>query len=158
MTEAIRVSDLMSKPVVVISPETCAAQVLAIAEKEHIHHFPILQAGHLVGFVCTCDLEQVAAHEPVMPTAWHHPATVSPACLARDAARILLLNGVGSLVVVDPTGIRGILTTDDLRRASPELARLLEPARCVLCRAGAHLRPGPDGKPICVRCKHDAPS
>ncbi len=149
----MRVTDLMSNPVVVIPPETRAARVLAVAEAQHIHHFPIVQADQLVGFICTCDLAQAAPQDPVMPLAWHHPATVSPSCLATDAAKLLLLYSVGSLVVVDPSGIRGILTADDLRRASPELKVLLEPARCVLCRAGGHLRPGPHGKPICVRCK-----
>ncbi|HEY6080227.1 MAG TPA: CBS domain-containing protein [Polyangiaceae bacterium] len=143
----------MSKPVVVVTPQTSAADVLATAEALHIHHFPVVRAGQLVGFVCTCDLSRAAPDDPVMPFAWHHPATVSPNCPARDAAKLLLLYGVGSLLIVDPRGIRGIVTTNDLRRASPELESLLEAARCVDCGAGEHLRPGPQGKPICVSCQ-----
>lgn len=153
MPDVLRVTALMSKPVIVIAPETRVARVLAVAEEQHIHHFPIVQRGRLVGFVCTCDLARAAPQDPVMPLAWHNPATVSPACSASDAARLLLLYGVGSLVIVDPSGIRGIITADDVRRASPKLEALLEPAHCVFCRAGEHLRPGPQGRPICVRCK-----
>ena len=153
MLEARSVADVMSRPVVVIGPHARAADVLAVAESKHIHHFPVVHAGKLVGFVCTCDLAQAAPRDAVMPFAWHYPATVSPSCPLPDAAQLLLLHGVGSFVVVDPGGIRGIVTCDDLRRASPELEALLEPARCVACGAGAHLRPGSDGKPLCMRCK-----
>jgi predicted transcriptional regulator len=153
MSEVRSVADVMSRPVIVIGPETRAADVLAAAESEHIHHFPVVNAGELVGFVCTCDLAQAAPQDAVMPFAWHYPATVSPSCPVHDAARLLLLHGVGSLVIVDAGGICGIVTCDDLRRASPELEALLEPARCAACGAGAHLHPGPDGKPLCVRCK-----
>ena len=149
----LTLTDLMSKPVVVVTPQTRTADVLATAEALHIHHFPIVRAGKLVGFVCTCDLSGAAPDDPVMPLAWHHPATVSPSCQAKDAAQLLLLYGVGSLLIVDPRGIRGIVTANDLRRASPELETLLEAAHCVDCGAGEHLRPGPQGKPICVSCQ-----
>jgi signal-transduction protein with cAMP-binding, CBS, and nucleotidyltransferase domain len=158
MSQSMSVSQVMSRPVVVITPETPTAEVLAVAESRQIHHFPIVQAGQLVGFVCTCDLLNAAPRDPVMPLAWHHPATVSPTCSAKSAAKLLLLHGVGSLVIVDPQGIRGIVTRDDLRHASPELEELLEPARCVSCGAGEHLRPGPNGSTICVRCKPRARS
>jgi acetoin utilization protein AcuB len=157
MSELGSIADVMSRPVVVIAPNTRAADVLAAAESAHIHHFPVVAGGELVGFVCTCDLAQAAPQDPVMPFAWHYPATVSPRCPLVDAARLLLLHGVGSFVVVDRGDIRGIVTCDDLRRASPELEALLEPARCVACGAGAHLRPGLDGRLLCVRCKPRTP-
>lgn len=155
--ESRSVAEVMSRPVVVIAPDARAADVLAAAESAHIHHFPIVNAGELVGFVCTCDLAQAAPQDPVIRFAWHYPATVSPGCPLVDAARLLLLHGVGSFVVVDRGGIRGIITCDDLRRASPELEALLESARCVACGAGSHLRPGSDGRLVCVRCKPRTP-
>src|SRR5215207_9464915 len=149
----LSIAQVMSTPLFLISSEARCADVLAQAEAKHIHHFPIMEQGRLVGFVCTCDLAHADAREPVMRHAWHHSATVSPACPATDAARLLLLHGVGSLVIADQNGVHGIVTCEDLRRASPELAVLLESARCVKCGAGSHLRPGPDGAPICAQCK-----
>lgn len=64
----------------------------------------------------------------------------------------MLLNSVGSLVVVDRSGVLGIVTCEDLRALSPEMSQLLEAARCVHCSAGSHLRPGPNGHLVCVDC------
>lgn len=143
----------MSRPVVVLPPDASVARVFAEAKSKGVHHFPILDGEKVVGFVCTCDLIHAQADEPVLPLAWHHPASVSPACTVTDAARLLLMHGVGSLLVMAPGGLRGIVTADDLREVSPELASLLEPARCTVCRAGEHLRPGLYGRPICAYCK-----
>lgn len=143
----------MSRPVVALSTAARVADVSERARAEHIHHFPILAGERLVGFICTCDLLSAAPDALVLPLAWHHPATVSPACTVTNAALLLLMHGVGSLLIVDPGGLRGIITADDLRAIDPEVASLLEPARCALCRAGEHLRPGPNGTSICAYCK-----
>jgi CBS domain-containing protein len=147
------VREVMCRPVVVLPPEARVAQVFAEADAKRVHHFPILDGEKVVGFVCTCDLIHAQADEPVLPLAWRHPASVSPTCTVTDAARLLLMHGVGSLLVMSPGGLRGIITADDLREVGPDLAALLEPARCTVCRAGEHLRPGPDGRPICAYCK-----
>lgn len=143
----------MSRPVVTVPPSARVAQVFEKAAAKRVHHFPLLEGEQVVGFICTCDLIHARADEPVLPLAWHHPASVSPACTVTDAARLLLMHGVGSLLVMAPGGLCGIITADDLRELGPDLAALLEPARCTVCRAGEHLRPGPDGRPICAYCK-----
>jgi predicted transcriptional regulator len=149
----LTIAQIMSTPLFVISSKTRCAEVLAQAQAKHIHHFPIVDQGQLVGFVCTCDLAHADAQEPVTRHAWRHPATVSPRCPASVAARLLLLHGVGTLIIADQNGFHGIVTCEDLRRAGPELEALLESARCMKCGAGWHLRPGPDGAPICMQCK-----
>lgn len=143
----------MSRPVLSLRADATVAQVRAEAEARGVHHFPILEGERVVGFVCTCDLLHARAEEAVLPLAWHHPATVSPTCTVTDAARLLLMHGVGSLLVMAPGGLRGIVTADDLRELGPELFALLEPARCSVCRAGEHLRPGLYGRPICAYCR-----
>jgi signal-transduction protein with cAMP-binding, CBS, and nucleotidyltransferase domain len=157
MPVSFPVAQLMSTPVVAVSPQARVAEVLHLADARQIHHFPIVDRRELVGFVCTCDLAKADSQDLVMPLAWHHPATVSPHCPASDAARLLLLHGVGSLVIADGGGIRGIVTCEDLRHASPELAAVLEVARCIQCGAGEHLRPGPGGMPLCAKCKQAQP-
>jgi len=143
----------MSRPVVVLPRSARVSEVFAEATAKRVHHFPILEGEQVLGFVCTCDLIDAPADELVLPRAWHHPASVSPTCTVTDAARLLLMHGVGSLLVMAPGGLRGIITADDLREVSSDLAALLEAARCTVCGAGEHLRPGLYGRPICAYCK-----
>ena len=157
MQTSLSVVGLMSSPLIAVSPGTRVDEVLGLAHAKRIHHFPIVAEDRLVGFVCTCDLLSADGQDLVASRAWPHPVTVSPACPATDAARLMLLHGVGSLVVADHRGLHGILTCEDLRRASSELETLLEDARCVICRAGQHLRPGPGGVPVCAHCKRQTP-
>lgn len=143
----------MSHPLVVVSPERSCGEILELAFRQHIHHFPIAKGSRLVGFVCTCDLRGAPLEAPVAHFGSHHPVTVSPRCSVLDAAWLMLLNSVGSLVVADQSGLRGIVTSEDLRAVDAEAARVLEGARCVDCGAGTHLRPGPAGRWRCVECK-----
>lgn len=147
------VGDVMSRPVVVLPRSARVSQVFAEAATKRVHHFPIIDGKKVVGFICTCDLIDVPADELVLPRAWHHPASVSPTCTVTDAARLLLMHGVGSLLVMAPDGLRGIITADDLRELGPDLAALLETARCTVCGAGEHLRPSMYGRLICAYCK-----
>jgi hypothetical protein len=55
--------------------------------------------------------------------------------------------------VTDASGLRGMVTREDLISADPELETLLFQARCAGCGARQHLRPWPDGKCICQSCK-----
>jgi signal-transduction protein with cAMP-binding, CBS, and nucleotidyltransferase domain len=95
----LTIAQVMRTPLFFISSKTRCAEVLAQAEARHIHHFPVVEQGRLIGFVCTCDLSHADAQELVMRHAWHYPATVSPRCPASEAARLLLLHGVGTLIL-----------------------------------------------------------
>jgi len=143
----------MSRPLFVITPDTTCSRVLLAAEERAIHHFPIVERGSLVGFVCTCDLRGCDPNACVMRFAWKQVVSVSPRCGVVDAARLMLLNQVGSLVVADHLGAHGIITSEDLRQLDARAYAILEFARCTKCGAGAHLRPGPGGAPICVKCQ-----
>jgi signal-transduction protein with cAMP-binding, CBS, and nucleotidyltransferase domain len=143
----------MSHPLVVVSPEQTCGEILEIASRQHIHHFPIAEGTQLVGFVCTCNLRWAPLEAKVARFASRHPVTVSPRCSVLDASWLMLLSSVGSLVVADQSGPRGIVTCEDLRAVDAEAAHVLEAARCVECGAGTHLRPGPGGRWRCIDCK-----
>ena len=143
----------MSHPPVVVSPERTCGEFLELAAREQIHQFPIAEGSQLIGFVCTCDLRGAPLDASVTRFASHYPVTVSPGCSVRDAAWLMLLSSVGSLVIVDQRGPRGIVTSEDLRAVDAEAARVLEAARCVDCGAGTHLRPALDGHWRCIECK-----
>jgi CBS domain-containing protein len=147
------VAEVMSMPVTAIGPESSAQQVLALAESEGVHHFPILEAGKLIGIVCTCDLEDLHPEVRVLQVAWRHVVTLPPEGTLPDAARMMTMHGVGSIVVVDDEGLCGIVTREDLVNADPELDNLLFEARCAACGARSHLRPGPDGQCLCRSCQ-----
>ena len=150
---ALTLERCMSHPLVVVSPERTCGELLELAAREQIHHFPIAEGSQLIGFVCTCDLRGAPLDASVTRFASHYPVTVSPGCSVRDAAWLMLLSSVGSLVIVDQRGPRGIVTSEDLRAVDPEAARVLEAARCVDCGAGTHLRPALDGHWRCIECK-----
>ena len=77
--------------------------------------------------------------------------------LASDAAGLMKLHGVGSVVVVADDGeLRGIVTREDLVRGSPELEQQIAELRCAVCGVRRHLRPGPNGICLCLRCQHEA--
>ena len=143
----------MSHPLVVISPERTCGEILELAAREQIHHFPIAEGSRLIGFVCTCDLREAPLDASVAQFGSHYPVTVSAGCSVLDAAWLMLLSSVGSLVIADQRGPRGIVTSEDLRAADAEAARVLEAARCVHCGAGTHLRPALDGRWLCIDCK-----
>jgi CBS domain-containing protein len=116
------VSELMSHPLVVVEPALPVAELLELAERRGVHHFPIVDHGALVGLVCTGDLHGVAPQTPVSELMRRRLVAVSERSSVPDAARVLAENAVGSAVVVDADGIRGIVTRDDLASAGPVLA------------------------------------
>ncbi len=157
-TTEILVSEVMTAPVVPVTPNASVSDVRAIADAKSIHHFPIVADRRLVGIVCTCDLENSHPDAHVLGLAWRHVVTVTANSLASDAACLMKLYGVGSVVVVadDDGELRGIVTREDLVRASPELEQQLAELRCAVCGVRRHLRPGPNGICLCLRCQHEA--
>jgi predicted transcriptional regulator len=150
------VSEFMKAPVLTIEPEARAEDVLVLARTSGVHHFPIVAQDKLVGIVCTCDLQDLSADARVLQVAWRHVVTLPLDGTVGDAARLMALQGVGSIVVLDARGICGIVTRDDLARANTELDRLLLEARCASCGARHHLRPASNGRCICQDCRNRA--
>lgn len=147
------VSELMTAPVITIAPDARAEDVLALARAHGVHHFPIVAQDKLVGIICTCDLQDLGPDAHAMQVAWRHVVTLSPTGSLGDAARLMALHGVGSIVVVDAGGVGGIVTREDLARADARLEHLLLEARCATCGARRHLRPASDGQCICQNCQ-----
>lgn len=121
-------AELMSMPAITIGPEASTAEVLMLADEHEIDHFPIVQDGRLQGIVCTHDLRSEAPESPAIHRAWRHVVTGSPRSSADDAARLMRLHGVDSVVVADDDGVWGIVTREDLLEADPALERLLRGA------------------------------
>jgi acetoin utilization protein AcuB len=153
LTESV--SEVMTQPAFVIGPDWPVADVFALAERRQVHHFPIVERGALVGFVCTCDLRDANPAELVARYAHREVATIEPTRSAADAARLMAERAVGSAVVLGPDGIYGIVTRQDLQ-ITAEARGLLAEGHCAACSSDKHLRPGPDGAYLCVECKEQA--
>ncbi len=139
---------LMSTPVVALDPKTHVGELLRLSHSLSIHHFPLVDAACLFGFVCTCDVEGALPEQAVSQFA-RTPVTVRPEAMARDAAARMVQQSVGSVVVADDDGVWGILTRDDLAETVPELMQHLH---CVHCSSRQHLRPAPGQTLICPSC------
>lgn len=69
-SHATRAQEIMTRPVVSISPETPLGEVAALLEKRRIKRVPVVEGGRLVGIVSRANLLQaVAAHKSVAPVA-----------------------------------------------------------------------------------------
>jgi len=121
-------ADLMSMPAISVGPDASVAELRLLAEEHRIHHFPIMEDGRLLGLVCVSDLAQEDPDRRVISKAWRHVVTAPPPSSAGDAARLMRLHGVSSVVVADDQGVWGIVTREDLLEADPSLERLLEGA------------------------------
>ena len=140
---------LMSTPVVALDPKTAVGELLGLSESLGIHHFPLVNEAGLFGVVCTCDLVGARPEQAVSLFARRSPVTVGPEATAHEAATHMMLERVGSVVVVDDEGVWGILTRDDLAETVPEL---MQHIFCIHCSSRQHLRPGPGHTLICATC------
>ena len=66
-THGVRVRDVMTSPVVSITPATPLHQVARLMEEKRIKRVPVLEAGRLVGIVSRADLVRRLAIAPAKP-------------------------------------------------------------------------------------------
>lgn len=146
----------MHQPVIGVAPGASVEEVLALAREKRIHHIPIVKKGRVLGLVCTCDLNEARSSLPALQLARRNVVTALPSCSAGDAARLMVQNAVGSVLIANRDGLWGIVTRKDLAEAGPDLAELLVGNACAACGAGQHLRPGPGETFLCVACTERA--
>lgn len=146
----------MHQPVIGVAPGASVEEVLALAREKQVHHIPIVKKGRVLGLVCTCDLNEAPLTLPALQLARRNVVTALPSCSAGDAARLMVQNAVGSVLISNRDGVWGIVTRKDLAEAGPDLAELLGGSSCAACGAGQHLRPGPGETLLCVACTERA--
>jgi CBS domain-containing protein len=147
----MRLKDVMTSPVVIVTPTTRLKQVVALLVRHGFNAVPVVHGGDLVGIVSEADLVGLEsspdprAHALRQPT----PATRAPHLVgevmtrqvlalppdadAAEAARLMLDRGVKSVPVVAGRRVVGIVTRRDLLRVlarsdaaiRAEVARLL---------------------------------
>jgi CBS domain-containing protein len=148
----MRIKDVMTSPVVTVTPTTRLKQVAALLVRHGFNAVPVLDEGELVGIVSEADLVRLESSPDPRAHAlrWPAPATrvphlvgevmtrevlaLPPDADAAEAARLMLDRGVKSVPVVLARRVVGIVTRRDLlavlARSDPairaEVARLLD--------------------------------
>ncbi len=117
------VQDIMTSPVVAISPDMSLQEAYQTMQKKGIRHLPVLDGEKLVGVITDRDLRlatSALAPTPFLPGAkvaavmCKTPFTADPADPVEDAARTMREKKIGCRPVTDNDRLVGIITGLDL--------------------------------------------
>ncbi|GIV31125.1 MAG: hypothetical protein KatS3mg030_624 [Saprospiraceae bacterium] len=116
-----RLSAIMTRDVVTVSPEDTLDRVKELLFKKRIHHLPVVEGKKLVGIVTSWDLikSQIEWKDygktKVKDIMTKNVATLGPNELIGAAAMIFLKNLFHGLPITDDEGnLLGIVTTHDI--------------------------------------------
>ena len=133
------VRDSMTREVVALSPQTTAAEALALCRERRIRHLPVLEGGQLVGIVSDRDLRSAAPAlgDPERASALERirlsdvmtrdVITAHPDDPVEEAANRMRERRIGCLPVVEDGELVGILTSSDVMEALVYLVGAHEP-------------------------------
>jgi acetoin utilization protein AcuB len=133
------VKDSMPREVVVLSPQTTAAEALALCREKHIRHLPVLEEGRLAGIVSDRDLRSAAPAlgDPDRASALEEirisdvttrdVVTARPDDPIEEAANRMRERRIGCLPVVEDGELVGIITSSDVMEALVYLVGAHEP-------------------------------
>ena len=134
-----RVGDFMTREPISVSADTSMKDAMALLQRHHIRHLPVVDGTALVGLVTDRDVrkatpslltgigredyEQVLIATPVARIMTKEPVTLSSESPVVDAVRLMVERKFGSLPVVDGGNLVGIFTEiDALKIVLNELA------------------------------------
>ncbi len=117
------VRDIMTSPVVSISPDITLQEAYQTMREKEIRHLPVTEGRNLVGIITDRDLRlatSALAPSPFLPGAMvrdvmcRAPLTADVIDPVEDAARVMREHKIGCLPVVDDGRLIGIITGLDL--------------------------------------------
>jgi acetoin utilization protein AcuB len=133
------VKDFMAREVVVLSPETTAAEALALCRERRIRHLPVLEEGRLVGIVSDRDLRSAAPAlgDPGRTEALQNlrisavmtrdVVSARPDDPIEEAANTMREKKIGCLPIVEEDELVGIITSSDVMEALVQVMGAHEP-------------------------------
>ncbi|MBM4272983.1 MAG: CBS domain-containing protein [Deltaproteobacteria bacterium] len=126
----MRVSQIMSRDIVVISPDKRVGQALNLMQKHNIRHLPVMQNDRMVGWITSRDLREVLLASmlekiTVGDMMIKNPISVNPDTHIEVAARLLLEHKIGGMPVMEGERLAGIITMLDLLSAFLTMLELL---------------------------------
>jgi len=117
-TESARISDIMSFPVISVSPTTSMRQVQDLMAKEKIRGVMVMENEKIQGIIVLWDLKRIKRAQqwdsPVKAFMARNVITIEPGASPTVAAGIMIENDVGYLPVVEHGKVIGIVTRTDI--------------------------------------------
>jgi CBS domain-containing protein len=115
--DAVPVSDLMTKKVVTVSPDTSISKATEILIKNNFRRLPVVEDGKLAGIVTTSDMTYQLSYADVKEAVSKYMSgkvkTIAPWTLVAEAVKSMVKHNIGCVIVVDED-IRGIITERDI--------------------------------------------
>jgi CBS domain-containing protein len=117
-TESISIADIMSFPVISVSPDTPMRKIQSIMAAEKIRGVVVMNGDEIQGIIVLWDLKKIKKDRqwdsPVKAFMTRNVITVDPWEAPAKAARLMIENDVGYLPVVQQNRVIGIVTRTDI--------------------------------------------
>jgi len=117
---AVKISDLMSFPVLSVSSQTSMRDIAAILREKGSTGLAVVDDGRLVGIISRRDFRKIRKDNqltaPVKAFMRKNVVTIEPDKRPMKAARLMVKHDIGRLPVVENGRIIGIITRSDAMR------------------------------------------
>jgi nanoRNase/pAp phosphatase (c-di-AMP/oligoRNAs hydrolase) len=117
-TESVSIADIMSFPVISVTPDTTMREVQRVMEREKIRGVLVMEDEVIVGILVLWDFKRLKRERqwksPVKAFMKRDVITIDPTIPPRMAARIMIEKDVGYLPVVQDDRVIGIVTRTDV--------------------------------------------
>lgn len=113
---SVRVSDLMSYPVLSIPSDTTMTETARILREKGCTGLPVVDDGRLVGVISRRDFHKVRSRQmskPVKAFMSRNTISITPDRSPVEAARIMVKHDIGRLPVIEEGRLIGIVTRSD---------------------------------------------
>ena len=115
---SVQISDLMSFPVITVSPDTPMAEVALMLRDKGFSGVPVVDEGRLVGMISRRDFRKLRKNNqleaPVKAFMQREVLTIAPGKSPLQAARIMVRHDIGRLPIVDQGRLIGLVTRSDV--------------------------------------------
>jgi acetoin utilization protein AcuB len=118
----MRVSEIMNKEPITISPETRVGQALKLMQQHQIRHLPVIKEDFMVGWISARTLREVLLASmleviTVGDVMVEAPISVTPDTSVEEAARLVHEHRIGGMPVLEGEKLMGVITVNDLLSA-----------------------------------------
>lgn len=117
-TESVGIADIMSFPVISVSPEATMREVQATMARENIRGVLVMEDDEIQGIIVLWDLKKVKQdrqwNSPVKAFMARDIITIDPTTSPTMAARLMIERDIGYLPVIQQEKVIGIVTRTDI--------------------------------------------
>ncbi|MCX5889446.1 MAG: CBS domain-containing protein [Deltaproteobacteria bacterium] len=115
----MRVSEIMSRDLITITPDKRVGQALQLMQNQKIRHLPVTEKGRMVGWLTSRDLREVLLASmlekiTVADVMIKAPISVGADTEVEEAARLIKEHKIGGLPVLEGDRLVGVITMLDL--------------------------------------------